>query len=150
MLEQEFNFEKKISDWLNKLYKEKYPAVIIKDVSKIEKGHDKILIIKGKNWKVEEKARQKVWDDILIETIQDTNSESEGWGRYCDADLLIYVMGDPPEKVYRIIWDAFQYWFEECEFSFKEIESKKGWGNTINKIVPINKIPRRIIKQILD
>ena len=98
---------------------------------------------------VEEKAREQTWDDIYVEIVQDTNTNSPGWIYYCKADRLVYGMFGDPIKVYWIKLKEFQVWFEGHE-QFYGIgpPSKEGWGHTLNKPIPITHIPNSIIKLI--
>jgi hypothetical protein len=97
---------------------------------------------------VEEKARNRTWDDILIETIQDTKTNSLGWIYYSKADFLVYGMFGDKIYVYRLNMPNFKKWFESHEQFYSEIVSKKGWGETVNKPIPIKHIPNNIIKCI--
>ena len=82
-------FEKTKKEFFNKLYRELGCEIIsradCKDYDcKLRKGEYTFTI--------EEKARKKLWDDILVETIQDTESDNLGWIYYSKADFLVYGM----------------------------------------------------------
>ena len=90
----------------------------------------------------------KVWEDILVETMQDTETNHLGWIYYSKANFLIYGMFGDEIRVYRLRLKMFQDWFELCKNHFKTVKSNKGWGITENKVVPIHEIPTEIIKRL--
>lgn len=144
--DENISYEQSIRQLFDAIYKEKGWEVVNRNH---KKGHDLTLRIDGREYKVEEKARRRVWSDLLIETIQDTETKAPGWIRYCDADLLIYGMfGREGSRVYLLPVDKFRAWFEMMESGLQEQESKDGWGNTINLKVPIYSIPNELIREI--
>lgn len=140
-------YERSMKEKFDKLYKKKGWKIIARDD---QKGHDCILDINGRILKVEEKARQKIWDDILIETKQDTDTDLDGWYQHCDADLVFYGMfTDKETKVYVISWKKFKNWFEESKDGFRRVVSTKGRGTTINLCVPICLVPNNIMQRLV-
>jgi len=143
--EENLAFEKSKKPFFNKLYRNLgFEIISRKDC----KEYDCKLRRDGFVFIVEEKALRNLWDDICIETIQDTETNADGWIYYSKADFLVYGMFDDQIIVYRLPLRDFKVWFEQNIENFKEIESKKGWGITINKIVPIKDIPNNLIKRI--
>ena len=143
--EENVKFAQEKEDFFNKLYLEiGFEIISRKDC----KYWDLILRQDDKTFTVEEKALRKTSDSLFVETIQDTETNTIGWIEYSKADFLIYGMFGDKIVVYRLPLQKFREWFKENIDDFKEIESKKGWGITINKIVPISYIPLDLIKQI--
>lgn len=137
--------EKKHQPFFDKLYSDMGLEIV-------DRKHGKFWDLKLKKdayiFTVEEKARDKTWDDILVETIQDTKTNSLGWIYYSKADFLVYGMFGDQVYVYRLNMPNFKAWFEQNEHFYSQIISKKGWGETVNKPIPIKHIPNNIIKLI--
>ena len=138
-------YEKTKKEFFDKLYEDMGMTVISR---KDCKEYDCILGYKNRRFTVEEKARMSVWGDILVETVQDTKTDKPGWIYYSKADFLVYGMFGEKTKVYRLRLKKFQEWFGLCIKHFKTKISKKGWGITENKVVPIPEIPTEIIARI--
>jgi hypothetical protein len=132
-------FEKRIQSQLDIYYK--FHGHAIKRDSK--RTHD--LFIDGIT--VEEKIRSQKRNDIAIEIIQDMVSFSPGWLYTTKAIYIHYVMCTDGEAVelYKIDWERFKNWFlsNYCiqYLQGNYIVSPKGWGVTLNILVPISKIP---------
>ena len=147
--EEFYEFENRMSKEMNTLYvKWDWQLSLFKG----DKRWDKVVQIDGKTVTIEEKHRSQIRDDILIEIIQDTETKSPGWYEYCEADVIIYTMAKnekslKPTHVYWIDWPAFKEYFDKETLKyFNNIVSKKGWGTTINKVIPLPYIPRRICR----
>jgi len=142
---ENLTFEQKNKDMFNKIYRKLGFDII----SRIDnKFYDAKLRYKTYIFTVEEKARREVWDDICVEILQDTNTNSAGWIDYSKADFLIYGMFGEQIYIYRLPLKDFRSWFKQNEDRFESKISKKGWGITENKIVPIKDIPTNLIKLI--
>jgi hypothetical protein len=106
-------------------------------------------------YKIEEKIRTKYWKDLLIEVIQDTVTNSPGWAYETKCDYLHYVFMDDDKLslVLRINWKKFKQWYLVDYLSKKYrgnyITSIKGWGITINLVIPISDIPGSIINKFV-
>lgn len=100
---------------------------------------------------VEEKIRQEIHSDILVEIIQDMVTNDPGWFYVSDAKLLHYVfaMDSNLEKLLCLNLPEFKkwlkndWWHNHLSGSYKI--STKGWGLTLNLVVPINYIPDGLI-----
>lgn len=138
-------FEQTKQDFFNKLYRDLGFDIISR---KDNKYWDVKLRKETYIFTIEEKARKKHWDDILVETIQDTKTNKDGWIYYSTADFLVYGMFGDPIIVYRLKLKDFQSWFEQHIDDFQERISEQGWGRTINKVVPIIDIPQKLIKRL--
>ena len=106
------------------------------------------LILCGK--KVEEKFRREDYPDIAVEIIQDMRSYSPGWFYETDCDYLFYIFTNAPIKLYSIKWKEFKLWFLlkylPQNLIGKYCFSPRGWGDTLNILVPINRIPKELYK----
>jgi len=143
--EENVKFAQDQEVFYNKLYRELgYDIVDRKDT----KYYD-VKLRKGKFiFTVEEKALRDLNDFLWIETTQDTTTNKTGWIYYTKADFLVYGMFGDQVLVYRIPLKDFKLWFERNIDQFVEKPSTKGWGHTLNRIVPIKDIPSSLIKLI--
>ena len=95
---------------------------------------------------MEEKYRSTDYNDCLVETIQDTKTNSPGWLYYSEADYILYGIGN---KIYCIDLPKLKGFIERNKDAFNKKISKKGWGITENIVVDwstlqMNKIAKRI------
>ena len=135
--EEYLKFEQSKKDFFNNLYRSLgFDIVSRKDC----KEYDVILRKDKYKFKIEEKARRGYWDDILVETCQDTETNKQGWIYYCKADFLVYGMFSDKPIVYRLPFKQFQSWFFEHIDELKGNNSKDGWGKTEFKLAPISSI----------
>jgi hypothetical protein len=117
------------------------------DRSKSCKDFDCIL---DEKWKVEEKFRDREYNDILIEIVQDLKTFDAGWfiKTKCDYLHYIFMKDDSIIRFMRFKWNDFRNWYLENYLSVhsnhQSIVSKKGWGVTINLSVPIADIPKNL------
>ena len=84
-LEDNFRFEKEKQQFFNKIYKSKgwaYKRIYGKE----NKFYDCVVLVDERWVKVEEKYRRRGWPDLLVEIIQDTETNSPGWLYYTQAD----------------------------------------------------------------
>lgn len=142
---ENLSFEQSAQDFFNNLYKDMGCEIVNRNDCKF---WDLVLKKEKYTFKVEEKARRKTYDDILVETIQDTRTNSVGWIYYSKADFLIYGMFGDPVLVYRLNMPKFKRWFEDNQQYFSDIPSKDGWGNTVNKAIPIKLLSHSLIKLV--
>lgn len=102
---------------------------------------------------VEEKFRNGIFHDVLIELLQDVCSGERGWFYHTECEHLHYVfcLNDVPQFYYRIWWPEFKRWFLEVWLPSKSFPaspvSKRGYGLTQNIAVPIADIPKDFIKR---
>jgi len=145
MTEQEkrdfFDFERKCQKILDDYYKSRGHTV---DRSKACKGFDCIL---DGTWKVEEKIRDREYNDILLEIIQDMETNNPGWFNETECDYLHYVFmkGENISRFIRFKWDKFRNWYIQDYLTIHSqnhcVVSARGWGVTVNLSIPINDIP---------
>lgn len=145
MTEQEkrdyFNFERTSQSKVDPYYLMYFTSI---DRSVSCKQFD--CIIDGTE-KVEEKFRTVERNDILLEMIQDLQTNAPGWFYETQCDYLHYIFMQDTEfkKLYRFDWKKFKPWCYEFFKNNKHpytVVSPKGWGITLNLSVPINAIPQ--------
>lgn len=144
--EEFFSFEKEKRKIFDKFYQDNH--WICKRIhGKKNKNYDCLIKINNRWWKVEEKFRSKIRDDILVEIMQDINTDSRGWLYETKADILLYGMGN---KIYGISIPKLKELVNKYKDVFNKKISKKGWGVTENLVIPLyiiiqNKIGKRIL-----
>ncbi len=137
-------FEAKMQKWLDKNF---YPSLGKVTRSATDK-RDLIVEIGKRQVSAEEKIRTKVWDDFLIEILQDVTpplvEKKWGWLYYCNSDRLVYVMCDSPlaeeaEKIYVVKVKRFKEIFPELikggAYTLPGI-NKTGQGLSLNIAIP--------------
>ena len=138
-----FAFEKENQKLLDAFYISRGHTV---DRSQACKKFD--CIIDGKL--IEEKIRDGIKNDILIEMIQDIITFAPGWYFETGCDYLHYVFIENKKiaKLYRINWQKFVDWYEgylSKKIFGNYLISNKGWGITLNLILDISQIPQYLI-----
>ncbi len=143
-----FEFEKSMNTYMDKYYKNLGFSIDWDG----NKEYDCILHKENKSpVKVELKYRKKIYNDILVEVIQDMKTNHPGWLYTSNSRYLHYVIcTKKPEYYYSLKFKLFKKWFFEHIKSNKVsfIISKKGWGLTLNMPISVFKIPDNIIKKI--
>ena len=132
--EEFFAYERKKQEFFNKFYRDKnwpYKRIFGKE----NKKYDCVILINGKWIKVEEKHRIKTWPDMAVELVQDTETNSPGWLYYTEADWILYGMG---EKIYLVEVEKLKEFVRKYKDKFNTKISKKGWGITLNLIIPLS------------
>jgi len=132
--EELFAYERKKQEFFNKFYRDKnwpYKRIFGKE----NKKYDCVILINGKWIKVEEKHRIKTWPDMAVELVQDTETNSPGWLYYTEADWILYGMG---EKIYLVEVEKLKEFVRKYKDKFNTKISKKGWGITLNLIIPLS------------
>lgn len=133
------------------------------DAEYLSKGHqivtrvgtrkyDLILKVNGKDQLIEEKYREKEYDDILVEILQDVISGGLGWYYTTGCDYLHYILcpnWQPPTRYWRIPWQPFKTWMEEAFWKTKPKyrTSSRGYGRSLNVCVPFSAIPAHLIRR---
>lgn len=143
--EEFFAFEKEKQKIFDKFYKDNSWEVNRITGAK-NKDYDCEVLLDSKWYKIEEKYRSSDFNDCLIETIQDTETNSPGWLYYCKADYVFYGVGS---KIYCIDLPELRRFVEKHKHIFNKKISKKGWGITENIVIDwstliINKIAKLI------
>lgn len=115
--------------------------------------HDLILSKNDKNYKVEEKYRSSDNGDFLIELVQDLTTFQQGWFYSEKPDAIVYIL-HKDNKLSKIYWIDFigfrNWWFDYLSKKRiqKAIISPKGFGLTLNLVVPWSTIPEKLYKVI--
>ena len=131
-MEDFFEFERENRKLFDDFYRSKGWACK-RIYGKENKKYDCELLIDGNKVKVEEKFRSKVWPDCLVETIQDTKTNSPGWIYYTKADYILYGMGN---EIYSLDAQKLRNFVENHKDAFNKKISRKGWGITENIAIP--------------
>lgn len=140
-----FEYSNKREKEFDKFYK--FRGWEVKRITGIaNKNYDCLLGIGGKWYKVEEKSQEREWDCLLVEIIQDTETNDPGWLYYTKADYLFYEVG---ENIYAIEVEKLRGFVGRHEDKFETKFSKKGWGRTKFILIPwevilYNKIGKRL------
>lgn len=162
-------FESKMRSWVDSNIYPKYGEI---DRKQETDKHDLVLKMNSRDFKIEEKFRTSLWDDMNIELLGDVNpplldlasekfvSKKMGWFYYCDADYILYSMSDSPiakqpEEIYMInmykLKRNFSSFIKERSYTLPPI-NHKGYGYSLNlaidwKTLEENEIARRIYKK---
>lgn len=140
-----FEFENQTRKVFDDFYKKK--GYEVKRITGIKnKDYDCEVKIGDVWYKVEEKYRSVDYKDCLVETMQDTETNSLGWLYYCKADYILYGVAS---KIYCIDLPRLKSFIEKFKDKFNKKISKKGWGRTENIVIDwatlkINKIAKLI------
>jgi len=143
--EELFAYEKEKQEFFNRFYQEKgwpYKRIFGKE----NKKYDCVILIDGKWIKIEEKHRTRIWPDLAVELIQDTETNSPGWLYYTEADWILYGMG---EIIYLVEVRKLREFVEKYKDKFNIKISRKGWGNTENLIIEWSVILQNEIGKLL-
>ena len=141
-----FIFEKECQELFNKFYTEnnwKYERVYGKE----NKLYDVKIQVKDKWYKIEEKTREIDYKDLLVEIEQDTESKAPGWLYYTQADYLFYMVNK--KTIYLVNMNRLKNHIENFKDYYNQKVSIKGWGKTVNIVIPwhtilYNKIGKRL------
>jgi len=92
----------------------------------------------SKWWKIEEKYRSKDYGDLLVETIQDTETLAPGWIHTTKAQILFYgfenMLGG--HIIYWVGMKRLRDFVNKNKDNYQERISTKGWGRTVNIAIP--------------
>lgn len=131
-------FEAKKHKWF--LYQ--YPKLgmrVIEDTSDQKLAWDVVVDYKGKVLKIDEKARQKDYGDILVEDQQDVDTSNKGW-LHSEIDGIFYAswvnpLDKEPSSAYMINLKEFRILYEDIKHTMKENVSTKGFGRSVFKTI---------------
>ena len=134
-------FEDTIGIWLDAFYKKRGATKVVRIEGPANKDYDKLVTRPDRIWKVEEKARSWIWNDLLVEIIQDTATDAPGWIYTSRCDVIVYAMARglqavKPEKVWVIKFNPLKEFVLKHLDKFPDRISDKGWGTTLNKCIP--------------
>ena len=142
--------EKKASPFFDKFYKRRWNVIQIEKVN--QKGHDKkITLVDRKSLKIEEKVSSRKYaekEDILLETISNSNKNSDGWIYYSDADYYAYswFMGEL-KKIFLFNMPFLKKWFLEKGHLFEQKKSHtSNLYNTFFILVPFKELEQLCIE----
>jgi hypothetical protein len=129
------------------VYKKAFPSftkiMTVNDLAKQKLGIDRVLYFgNGKEIYIDEKKREKVWPDILLEYISVDRNNTPGWiEKDLVMDYLAYAFM-PTQRVYLFPWDmlrrAWLHYKEDWLKKYKIIEAKNNTYSTWSVAVPIN------------
>lgn len=139
-------FERECQPVMDMFYAQRGHEIVTR---KGTKKYDLILKINGAatDW-IEEKFRNQVRGDLLVEMVQDFATFTRGWFYETACTHLHYVMCDEtrvPFVLYRVDFPDFKRWLLASYLKSKRQPtwrlSVRGWGLTLNLVVPIKDIP---------
>jgi hypothetical protein len=101
--------------------------------------------------RIEEKIRDGVRDDVLIEIVQDLRTNAPGWFYTTGCHYLHYVFTEQRKLalILRFRYKKFKAWLldEYWQKPFGKYQvSVKGWGVTLNLVVPTVDIPTELLE----
>lgn len=138
------NLEKKASPFFNEFYGQRWSLIRIEEVN--QKGHDKILFLEnGKSLKIEEKVSNERYSkkaDVLLETISNSNKNSDGWIHYSDADYFAYswFVGEL-KRIFLFDMSSLKEWFLKKGHLFEQKKSHtNNLYNTFFILVPFSEL----------
>lgn len=144
-IQQLFDYEKQTRPIFDEFYKSNgYSCKRI--YGEANKDYDCLVKIDGKEWKVEEKFRSQEYPDLLVEIIQDEETNAPGWLYTTKAEILLYGVKD---KIYAVNIEKLRNFVKKFGDNFNRQVSKKGWGITKNIIIPWTTIFRNKIGKIV-
>lgn len=145
--EQFFKIEKKGQKVFNAFYRSlNIPYKRIYGLQ--NKEYDCVLLINGKWVRVEEKTLTEDWGNLLVETIQDTKTNSPGWFYTNKSELLLWLIL-PTKRIYQINIQKLKEFVELYKNQFNKVISEKGWGRTENIAIPWSTIITNNIGKIV-
>ena len=162
LIDKDFAFEKEMNQYMKAYYDLlgcSYDWNDKKNNFIGDKKKDVTLYHDGKKILIEHKFRRfdrVEYFDILVETVQDVESSNVGWIYECGADKLFYIICKTIKGIMRPIYlhsikfKLFKDWFLEWEKTgkyHKPIMSLGGYGETRNIPVPLDIIPKEMIRK---
>lgn len=140
-----FEFEQANQWRFNQLY-QKHDIPYKRISGEDNKKYDCVILWEGEWIKIEEKYRSSDFNDLLVELIQDTETNDPGWIVYSEADYLIYGVS---QKFFIVDLPRLREFVKKHGSKFNQIVSEKGWGRTVNIAIPLytifdNKLGKKI------
>lgn len=131
-----FTFEEKYQSFLDDLYRENgWGFERIKGKANIKSD---VIIKKGNRvYLVEEKGARYLHSNMVVELVQDLDSQSWGWFYETECDYVIYVYYDgkeaiEPEYVYSVNFNLLKEYVINNIKSLKIGITTENWGITFN------------------
>lgn len=121
----------------------------VDDLNKQKLGIDRIIYLdNGKEIYIDEKKREEVWTDILLEYISVDYNNTPGWiEKDLAIDYLAYAFM-PIQRVYLYPWDmlrrAWIHYGAEWLKKYKHIEAKNESYSTWSVAVPIKVLQKAV------
>lgn len=145
--------EERWQPWMDELYGRLGFTVVSRQGNR---RRDLVLSFNGTQYRVEEKYRDGIYDDLLIEFVQDMASQNWGWYYAEQMDRLVVPMHPDkqtePKVVYSANWPELKRWLQKDYLPHttwpKAMISPRGYGITLNILVPLRKIPDGLVKCI--
>ena len=141
-----FDFEHKYQKWLDVFY-EKHGYETTRIYGKDNEKYDVLLTKKDKTIKVEEKGATYFHKDIVIELIQDVQTNNWGWFFKTEAEAILYFYyhEEEPKVLYRVIVPYLRRYFKtEAEHNALRLGfTNKHYGLTLNAYAPWDKLVRQ-------
>ena len=139
------NFDVKASLFLNQLYYDLGAKKITSAPQRKFDDWDKIVEFENITYKIEEKARTGIWEDLLIEIVEDLKTGDLGWFYQTKADKIVYAFyedekQEKPHSVYALSVEKMKnYFFENSKNLIRKSNiSPRGYGLTLNIFLPLN------------
>jgi hypothetical protein len=108
----------------------------------IQKDHD-IILGDGRKVEVKFDVVMDTTGNLGVEWWSDRIKEVEGWGKYCNADILIQFYNMDNAVV--INWHKFRNWMLDNIHEFEQKDSKYSNADVI--LVPMESIPEEVKEQ---
>lgn len=152
---ERLHFSLKASDepFWNAIYKKAFPTLIdskiVNDLRLQKLGIDRVLYFtNGKKIFIDEKKREGVWQDILLEYISIDYNNTPGWiEKNLAIDYLAYAFM-PIYRVYLYPWDILQrawlHYKDNWLDKYPHIESKNKSYSTWSVAIPIKTLQAAI------
>lgn len=162
----EFSEKKGHEDFWQAIYKKGFPDLIFAELvtGKCQGqylGIDRVIYLKsGKTLYIDEKKREKDWEDILLEYISVDKLQTPGWME-CDLliDFLAYAF-IPSKRCYLFPWQLLKRtwlnfkneWIEKGEKKidgFRKVEAENEGYKTISVVIPTPIILKEIKNSLI-
>ena len=135
------------------VYHKAFPTMIssniVTDLEKQKLGIDRVIKLhNGKDIYIDEKKREQVYDDILLEYLSVDTKGSPGWMEQNLAiDYIAYAFM-PIQTVYLFQWDllkrAWEFYKEDWKKEYKIVYARNNTYKTYSVAVPIKTLLKSI------
>lgn len=141
-----FSEQAQLEPFWEQVYRKAFPTMhhweYCKDLYWQLKGVDRTIYLNnGHQYHIDEKIREKVWPDILLEHTSNNVKKSPGWmEKDLNLDFFAYAFL-PIKTVYLFSWPLLRTaWIahrDEWKSIYKMIASDNGWYYTYSVAIPI-------------
>ncbi|KKL74182.1 hypothetical protein LCGC14_2067440 [marine sediment metagenome] len=135
-VEDNFSFERRCQPYADDFYRSKGYTP-----ERVEGPENKLYDVKlkknGVKVTVEEKFLRNDADIMFVEIKQDTETDAPGWIEYTRATYLFYVM---PSGAILCFMSKLKKFIRYYGSFYPDAICTKGWGRTLNKVIPIEVI----------